>query len=257
MEIKRRIKGKTSNYPIHPKDEADIQKLSYVYWKQAEVGDWALTDDGFVSECFGRASYTDKAGHVKTFIKLTCGVGWDTGFSKINFLINQQYGVYSKTNPKRTWDEEESGKTRSKNTVNAYANMLLSSNMVNYNTLGQIYRPDQKTPAATVRRFLKQKITKRMVEKKIKELLIDKAISKEFALDNIVRALAMAEEKGDVNNFLKANDYLMDLLEMKPNKQMITDTVQVDVTKQIADTIATEEKKLTLQRKSETNEPAE
>jgi len=96
-----------------------------------------------------------------------------------------------------------------------------------------------------------------MVEKKIKELLIDKAISKEFALDNIVRALAMAEEKGDVNNFLKANDYLMDLLEMKPNKQMITDTVQVDVTKQIADTIATEEKKLTLQRKSETNEPAE
>ncbi len=129
--------------------------------------------------------------------------------------------------------------------------------MVNYNTLGQIYRPDQKTPAATVRRFLKQKITKRMVEKKIKELLIDKAISKEFALDNIVRALAMAEEKGDVNNFLKANDYLMDLLEMKPNKQMITDTVQVDVTKQIADTIATEEKKLTLQRKSETNEPAE
>jgi len=121
MEIKRRIKGKTSNYPIHPKDEADIQKLSYVYWKQAEVGDWALTDDGFVSECFGRASYTDKAGHVKTFIKLTCGVGWDTGFSKINFLINQQYGVYSKTNPKRTWDEEESGKTRSKNTVNAYS----------------------------------------------------------------------------------------------------------------------------------------
>ena len=70
-----------------------------------------------------------------------------------------------------------------------------------------------------------------MVEKKIKELLHDKSINKEFALDNIVRALAMAEDKGDVNNFLKANDYLMDLLDMKPNKQMITDTVQVDVTK--------------------------
>ena len=53
------------------------------------------------------------------------------------------------------------------------------------------------------------------------------------------------------------NDYIMDLLEMKPNKQLITDTVQVDMTKQIADTIAKEEKKLTLQRKSEVNEPVE
>ena len=96
-----------------------------------------------------------------------------------------------------------------------------------------------------------------MVEKKVKELLSDKAINKEFGLDNIIRALQMAESKGDVNNFLKANDYIMDLLEMKPNKQLITDTVQVDMTKQIADTIAKEEKKLTLQRKSEVNEPVE
>lgn len=257
MKIKRKIKGKTNHYPVYSKEEASAKKIQYVPWKQAEVGEWALTDDGYVSECFDRKSYTDKAGHVKTFIKLTCGVGWDSSFSKINFLVNHEYGVYSKTNPKRTWDEEENGKTRSKNTVNAYANMLLGSNAVDFNVLGQIYRPDQQTPAATVRRFLKQKVTKRMVEKKIKELLHDKSINKEFALDNIVRALAMAEDKGDVNNFLKANDYLMDLLEMKPNKQMITDTVQVDVTKQIADTIAKEEKKVTLQRKSETNEPAE
>ena len=46
----------------------------------------------------------------------------------------------------------------------------------------------------------------------------------------------------------------MDLLEMKPNKKMITDTIQVDMTKQIADTIAKEDKRLTLQRKSEQNE---
>ena len=85
-----------------------------------------------------------------------------------------------------------------------------------------------------------------MVEKKLKEILAKKSISKEFAVDNIVMALKMAEEKGDVNNFLKANDYLMDLLEMKPNKKMITDTIQVDVTKQIADTIAQEDKRLTL-----------
>ena len=257
MQIKRRINGKKSKHPVYTKDEADNKKLDYVYWRQAEIGDWAITDDNFVSECYARKDYTDKNGKVKTFVKLTCGVGWDSGFSKIQFLENHKYGVYSKTNPKRSWVDEESGTSRAKNTVNAYANMLLDSKAVDFDALGQIYRPDQSVPAATVRRFLKQKTAKRMVEKKVKELLSDKAINKEFALDNIIRALQMAESKGDVNNFLIANDYIMDLLEMKPNKQLITDTVQVDMTKQIADTIAKEEKKLTLQRKSEVNEPVE
>ncbi|MAK51204.1 MAG: hypothetical protein CMG85_18490 [Marinobacter sp.] len=132
--------------------------------------------------------------------------------------------------------------------------MLISDGKVDYDTLSKIYRPDQEKPVATVRRFLKQKVAKRMVEEKLKEILAKKSISKEFAVDNIVIALKMAEEKGDVNNFLKANDYLMDLLEMKPNKKMITDTIQVDMTKQIADTIAKEDRRLTLQRKSEENE---
>ena len=257
MNIKRRINGKTGKYPVYDKAKAIDKGLDFVYWRQAEIGDWAITDDDYVAECYDRKDYTDKNGKVKTFIKLTCGVGWDSGFSKINFLENHKYGVYSKTNPKRTWDEEESGTTRSKNTINTYANMLLNNGQVDYSVLGQIYRPDQEIPEATVRRFLKQKVAKRMVEKKIKELLSDKSINKEFAVDNIIRALQMAESKGDVNNFLKANDYLMDLLEMKPNKQLITDTIQVDMTKQIADTIAKEEKKVTLKRSSETNEISE
>jgi len=257
MKIKRRIKGKTKNYPVYSKAEALSKGLEFVYWREAETGNWALTDDNYVAECFDRKNYTDKAGQTKTFIKLTCGVGWDTSFSKIIFEDNHKYGVYSKTNPKRSWDQQESGTTRAKNTVSVYANMLLNSGTVDYATLGEVYRPDQEIPAATVRRFLKKKVAKRMIEKKIKELLKDKAIDKEFALDNIIRALSMAEGKGDVNNFLKANDYIMDLLEMKPTKHMITDTIQVDMTKQIADTIAKEEKKLTLQRKSETNEVSE
>ena len=257
MKIERRINKKTGKYPVYTEEQAKQKGYDYVYWRQAQIGDWGLTDDGYVAECYDRKDYTDKNGKVKTLIKLTCGVGWDSGFSKINFLENHKYVVYSKTNPKRTWDEQESGTTRSKNTINTYANMLLNNGQVDYSVLGQIYRPDQEIPEATVRRFLKQKVAKRMVEKKIKELLSDKSINKEFAVDNIIRVLQMAESKGDVNNFLKANDYLMDLLEMKPNKQLITDTIQVDMTKQIADTIAKEEKKVTLKRSSETNEISE
>jgi len=181
-------------------------------------------------------------------------VGWCYSFSKIEFELNKAYNVYSKTNPAKDWKEQEAGTTRAKNTVTAYANMLLSGDRVDFSKLGNIYRPDQKIPEATVRRFLKQKVAKRMVEEKLKNLLAGKSVNKEFAVDNLLRALHMAENKGDVNNFLKANDQIMDLLEMKPSKKITTDTVQIDLTKQIADTIATEEKKLLVQRKEEKSE---
>ncbi len=39
------------------------------------------------------------------------------------------------------------------------------------------------------------------IEEKLKELLSKKSVNKEFAVDNLLRALHMAEGKGDVNNF--------------------------------------------------------
>lgn len=257
MKIQRKIKGKTAEYPVYTKEQAHAKKLDYVYWKKAQEGQWGCTDDGYVAKCYDRKNYTDKHGKTKTFIKLTCGVGWDTQFSKINFELNHEYRVYSKTNPKRSYDAQENGTTRAKNAITSYAQMVVNAGKVDYSALGQIYRPDQQNPEATVRRFLKQRVSRKMVEKKLKELLLEKKVTKEFALNNLIRALQMSEDKGDVNNFLKANDYIMDLLEMKPNKKMITDTVQIDMTKQIADTIAKEDKRLVLQRKTEENENAE
>ena len=251
MKIKRRIKGKTSHYDIHTETEAENNGISYTYWKDAKPGYWALTDDGYVSECFDRKDYTDKSGNLKTFVKLTCGVGWNTRFSKILFEENHKYGVYSKTKPARTWEDEESGRARAKNTVSAYANMVLNDGQIDFEQLGQIYRPDQEIPRATVQRFLKRKVAKKMVEEKIQELLESKEVTKDFAIDNILRALHMAESKGDVNNFLKANDYIMDLLDMKPGKKMITDTIQIDVSKKIAETIEKEYKRIMLSRSSE------
>ena len=71
MNIKRRINNKTGKYPIYDKAKAIEKGLDFVYWRQAEVGDWAITDDGYVAECYDRKDYTDKNGKVKTFIKLT------------------------------------------------------------------------------------------------------------------------------------------------------------------------------------------
>ena len=170
IKIKRRINRKTSEYPVYTKQEADDRNIKYLYWKECDTGDWGLTDDEYVSECVSKKDYTDKNGYTKTFIKLTCGVGWCSSFSTIKFELNHEYECYSKTNPAKDWKQQEINTTRAKNTINTYANMLLSGNKVDFDKLGKIYRPDQKIPAATVRRFLKQKVSKDMVEQKIENI---------------------------------------------------------------------------------------
>jgi hypothetical protein len=93
-----------------------------------------------------------------------------------------------------------------------------------------------------------------MIEEKLKEVLISKGIDKGFVLDTMLNAIEIAREKQDVSNILRAAENFIDLLEMRPNKKITTDTLQIDMTNQIIDQIETEEKKLVASRKTESTD---
>jgi len=120
--------------------------------------------------------------------------------------------------------------------------------------IGKIYRPDQECPEATVRRLFKKQRIVDMVEKKLKEILIDKGITQEQVLDLQLEAIDMARVKGDVSNMLRVADNFMDLLSMKPGKVVTTDTMELDMSNKIIDAIESEDKKLKLERKVEERE---
>ena len=247
--IKRKINNKAAECFIYSTDDCPHE---VVYWKSASEGEWAATDDGYVSECIAKKSYTDKAGRVKTLIRLTCGVQWVGGSNVLLYEPNKEAGIYSMIKP-RTWQEREVGKKRTKNTVNAYVSQIIEGKKVDWDQLGQIYRPDQQSPKATVKRLFKQEVIKGMVEEKLKEIMSSKGIDKGFVLDTILKAIAIAEDKQDVSNMLRAAENFVDMLEMKPNKKITTDTLQIDMTNQIMDKIETEEKKLVATRKVESD----
>ena len=96
-----------------------------------------------------------------------------------------------------------------------------------------------------------------MVEKKLREVLSEKGINSSSVLDTMLEGLHIARNKQDVTNMIKISDAFMELLEMKPNKKITTDTLQLDVASNIGDLIANEEKSLTMSRKVEEDEPAQ
>jgi hypothetical protein len=73
----------------------------------------------------------------------------------------------------------------------------------------------------------------------------------------MLEGLDIARAKQDVTNMIKISDAFMELLEMKPNKRITTDMLQLDVSNSIGDIIAKEEKSFKVSRKIEEDEPAE
>jgi hypothetical protein len=254
--LKRKANGVNKVFNIYTEEEAESEGLPYLHWKEAKEGDYAATDDGYVGLCIGRKDYTDKNGRVKTFVRLCHGANWAGNTNRIEYMVNKTFGSYSQANPK-SWQDREARRTRTKNLVNAYVGQALSSEGFDYKQLGNIYRPDQQEPSLTVKRVLKQEFIRDMIEKKLKEIMEEKGISKSSVVDTMLEAIEIARHKQDVTNMLKACDYFMELLEMKPSKRITTDTLQLDVSSSIADAIESEEKSLLMQRKEEVNESKE
>lgn len=252
IKIKRKLNNINRDVIIYTQKECDDMGIAYIYWQDADEGDMALSDDGYVGLTISKKKYSKN----KIFIKTVYGVQWVRKGLKLLFIPNYEAGIYSLIKP-RHWAEREATTARLRNTVNAYVAQVLSPNKVDWSILGNIYRPDQRRPDQTVKRLFKQKVVKNMVEQKLKEALSEKGITKSFVLDKMLSAVDIAEKKQDVGGMLKAADAFMDLLEMKPSKKIVTDTLQLDMTNQIEDQIAKEEKKLLVSRKTEEDELVE
>ena len=247
ITIRRKFNNIFSTHSIYTQSECDKKKIKYVHWRDASAGDMALSDDEYVGKCLARKDYDNGK---KTYIKCIYGVQWTRKDLQLLFLPNHELGIYSLLKP-RPWMERESKHKRTINVVNAYVGQLMSPYQVDWLMLGNIYRPDQNRPDISVKRLFKNTLVKKMIEEKLMEVMTEKGITRSFVLDKMLKAVSIAEKKNDSNGILKATDAFMDLLQMKQGKRIITDTMQIDMTSQIADQIEVEEKKLTVSRKTE------
>jgi hypothetical protein len=249
-KIVRKIKGIKKTYFVYTEDEAKEEGLSYKYWKDVDIGEYGITDDGYVAVCIGRKEYIESQGRCRAFIKLSCGVGWGTKTSKLLYEPNKEFGLYSQVKPDY-WVRKEIRSTRFKNAVTAYVEQLLSTNAIDWTTIGNIYRPDQRVPEATIRRLFKQQEVREVIDDKLKKVMLDRGISQELVLDLHLEAIEIARRKNDPSNMLRGTENLMDLLEMKPGKKVVTESMDMTLTSSIADQIESEEKRIKLEQKTE------
>lgn len=225
-------------YPVYHQDEADNEGLSYKHWKDCTPGEYGVSDDGYVAICINRKQY--KTGTESTF---PYGKQWITSTSQLEFLKHHATGNYTSASTKSHMDKELQTR-RAKNLADAYITYVMAGKSPDFEKLGQIYRPDQAKPVASVKRLLKTRGMKAMIEEKMKEVLTEKGIDEGFVLDVIKDAIEVAKVNEDSGNMIRAAKELGGFLDMKPKAKTQTDTLEMDITHQIADNYETAKKKL-------------
>ena len=71
------------DYKIYSKKEAKKRDLDYKYWKEADEGDWALSDDGWVAKVIKRKEYPGNRNFSNIYLRLP----WGYTFLAISILL--------------------------------------------------------------------------------------------------------------------------------------------------------------------------
>ena len=238
--ISRRFKKndyQNVTYPVYTKEEANNKQIEYKSWKECQVGEFGLSDDGYVSECVYRKKFKNNEQ-----VTYPYGRQWLSDGSSLKYIPHRDTGQYTQVGV-LTWDEQEANKTRTKNAVKLYAEMMLNGDNINWEVIGKAYRKDQERPDLTAKRLFKKESIQKMLDKEIQKALKQRNISQGDVLDILLDGIGVARENKDASNILRGAEQFIKILDMLPKKSMQTDTVQIDMTNTILDKIATEEKK--------------
>ena len=239
-KIVKRVNGKETSFKVYSKKEAIDKGIVYRPWRECETGDFGISDDDYISKCIYSRSYKGTKDRYSNF---AMGVGWTTRYCKIKYERNKAYGNYGQLDPSKTWQDHEATSARGKRAVQAYVTQLLSDQPIDWDIIGRIYRSDQKIPAATVRRLFKEEKFKKMIDKKIEEVLIKKGITQDMVCDINLDALQIAKSKGDASVMHRIGGTFAEWLGMNSGRKIITERIEMDMTQQIEETIGKEVKK--------------
>ena len=111
--------------------------------------------------------------------------------------------------------------------------------------IDQVFENPTPSKRRTVKRWMRTQEFKSMVKDELKEVLAEKGYNRSKAIDLLSKGLQMAENKGDVTNFLRVVENIQDMLGMK-DKTVTKTTTQLEATatRKLLDEINEEERQL-------------
>ena len=253
ISIKHKDKGRVS-YQIWTKKEADDEKVLYKYWKEAEIGEYALTDDNYVGKVIQKKKYDSANGVVSYYVRMPFGYAFHSPRYP-NQSLNAEGRVSNHTLSGKPQLEVRKGHKDWKNLALVYStcfNMDLS--------IDTVFENPTPSKRRTMKRWMRTQEFKSMVKDELREVLAEKGHNRSKTIDLLDEGLEMARKKGDITNFLRVAENIQDMLGMKDKVVTKTTTaIEASATRKLLDEINEEEqnlkgKQVTIEAKTSTDE---
>jgi len=228
-----------TTYTIYRAEEAKKNDIKYKYWKDADTGDYAISDDNFVAKVISRREYPGNRNSINIYLRFPWGY---TFFSPKypSKRLNVRGRQTNTTFTGKSYIEVQSGQDKMKNLSAMFA-IKPDYNLAIEWAMGAVTPSERRKWTRT----MKSEVFKTMVREERQKLLQDHALTEDYTLELLSDTISMAKEKKDVSNLMRAVENLQDLHGMR-DKDMIktVDKLEASSVSHLIDELREEEQHL-------------
>ena len=235
IDIHHKGDNAPTTYVILKKEEADNKNLPYKYWREANEGEYGLSDDGFVAKVISKSIYKPTSVYIRYPYGYT--------FYNPNYTSTKLKASGRKSNTtisgKTNWEVLSNGQ-KMKNLAMVYAQTMDYDKAIKY----VLNNPTNNQKIMWKKRMKKEKF-KDMVRDELQKLLKEHGLTEDYTLQLLEETIKKAKDKGDVTNLMRAVDNLQDMHGMKDKHQVKTvEQIEATSNTKLIDELREEEEKL-------------
>ena len=235
LQIHHKGDSSATSYSIYKKSEAKNKEIKYKYWREADEGEYGLSDDGYVAKVITRSVYKPNSVYVRYPYGYTF---FNPNYASTKLKASGR--MANNTISGKTHWEVLCGQQKLSNLAMAYAQTM------DYNkAMGIVLDNPTSNQERMWKRRMKTEKFKDMVRDELSKLLQEHGLTEDYTLDLFEETIRKAKDKGDVTNLMRAIENLQDMHGMK-DKHLIKTTESIEATSNVKliDELREEEEKL-------------
>ena len=249
FEISINHKKGRKSYPVYTLEEAQEQKIQYKHWKDAQEGEYCISDDDYIAIVLKRKRYEADRNQPTLYIRTPYGyIMHNPNYKTQKFYAEGRSTPWTLSGKPAL--EVQSRSERWKNLALAYVSTNFDADLAIDMVMGQTTSQQRRR----WKRRIRTEEFKKVVREELDVLLKDSGKDREYVMDLMEEAIQMARDKKDVTNMMRATEKLMSLHGMD-DKDTIKTTRSIEgvSTKKLIADVLEEEQKLKLTETTENN----
>jgi len=236
ININHKGDQETTTYRIYREEEAQEASIGYKYWKEANAGEYALSDDKYVAMVISRREYPSNHDIPNTYLRFP----WGYTFFNAKYPSKKLLAAGRKTNVTftgKSYIEVQAGQDKMRNLATMFA-LKPDYDLAIEWAMGAVTDSERRK----WKRTMKSEIFKNMVKAELQSLLTEHGLTEKYTLDLLENTISMAKDKKDVTNLLRAIENLQDMHGMK-EKHLVktTDKLEAHTSTALIDELRAEE----------------